>query len=39
MRVCSNFIDGYTAVQLSQHSHAKETVFFLIYSLASFVDD
>ena len=38
-RVCSNFIDFHAAVQLPQHHFVEETVFLLVYILASFVKD
>ena len=38
VRVCSKFIDLHVAVQCSQPL-AEETVFFLFYILASFVED
>ena len=37
--VHSNFIDFHAAVQLPQHHFVEETVFLLVYILASFVKD
>ena len=38
-RVHSNFMDFHAAVQLPQHHFVEETVFLLVYILASFVKD
>ena len=35
--MCSNFVDLYAAVQLSQHNSLKRPVFFPLHILATFV--